>query len=155
MNVTDLTVGRSVEEVIRVLDALQRDEALPVQLAEGRTHPRGVVMSIEALSERIPAYAKDLRLNLHSVLRRTELTGAQLAGNRWHGDCRAQCAYTCRCTRRGPLASERSSTQAARSAAAIMGMNNIYYRFLHMTSNKKYTTIRRTSPYECHSNARH
>ena len=28
--------------------------------------------------------------------------------------------------------------EAAKSAAAIMGMNNIYYRFLHLSSNEKY-----------------
>ena len=32
--------------------------------------------------------------------------------------------------------------EAAKGAAAIMGMNNIYYRFLHMTSNEKYRTMR-------------
>ena len=31
--------------------------------------------------------------------------------------------------------------EAAKGAAAIMGMNNIYYRFLHLTSNEKYSTI--------------
>jgi alkyl hydroperoxide reductase subunit D len=30
---------------------------------------------------------------------------------------------------------------AAKSAAAVMGMNNVYYRFLHLTSNEKYRTI--------------
>ncbi len=30
---------------------------------------------------------------------------------------------------------------AAKAAAAIMGMNNIYYRFLHLSSNEKYQTI--------------
>ena len=32
--------------------------------------------------------------------------------------------------------------EAAKSAAALMGMNNIYYRFLHLTSNEKYGTMR-------------
>jgi alkyl hydroperoxide reductase subunit D len=32
--------------------------------------------------------------------------------------------------------------EAAKSAAAIMGMNNIYYRFLHLSSNEKYKTMR-------------
>jgi alkyl hydroperoxide reductase subunit D len=31
--------------------------------------------------------------------------------------------------------------EAAKTAAALMGMNNIYYRFLHLTSNEKYRTI--------------
>jgi alkyl hydroperoxide reductase subunit D len=31
--------------------------------------------------------------------------------------------------------------QAARSAAAIMGMNNIYYRFLHLVEDAEYQTL--------------
>ena len=99
-------------------------------------------MSVEALSERIPAYAKDLRLNLQSVLRQTELTEQQLWGT----------AVTSAIVARNPdtlaavLDEARShlsaqALDAARSAAAIMGMNNVYYRFLHLTSNEKYSTI--------------
>ena len=32
--------------------------------------------------------------------------------------------------------------EAAKSAAAVMGMNNIYYRFLHLSSNPNYQTMR-------------
>ena len=32
--------------------------------------------------------------------------------------------------------------EAAKGAAAIMGMNNVFYRFLHLTSNEKYRTMR-------------
>ncbi len=31
--------------------------------------------------------------------------------------------------------------EAAKAAASVMGMNNIYYRFLHLSSNEKYSTI--------------
>ncbi|HOK48479.1 MAG TPA: carboxymuconolactone decarboxylase family protein, partial [Bryobacteraceae bacterium] len=31
--------------------------------------------------------------------------------------------------------------RAAKAAAAIMGMNNVYYRFLHLVNNEKYSTI--------------
>jgi lipoyl-dependent peroxiredoxin subunit D len=31
--------------------------------------------------------------------------------------------------------------EAAKGAAAIMGMNNVYYPFLHLTSNENYRTI--------------
>ena len=31
--------------------------------------------------------------------------------------------------------------KAAKTAAAIMGMNNIYYRFVHLTSQKDYATM--------------
>jgi lipoyl-dependent peroxiredoxin subunit D len=32
--------------------------------------------------------------------------------------------------------------ETAKGAAAIMGMNNIFYRFLHLSSNEKYRTMR-------------
>ena len=32
--------------------------------------------------------------------------------------------------------------EAAKGASAVMGMNNIFYRFLHLTSNEKYATLR-------------
>ena len=32
--------------------------------------------------------------------------------------------------------------EAAKGAAAIMGMNNIFYRFVHLSSNEKYATLR-------------
>ena len=31
--------------------------------------------------------------------------------------------------------------EAAKSAAAVMGMNNIYYRFQHLAKNPKYATL--------------
>lgn len=33
------------------------------------------------------------------------------------------------------------AVQGAKAAAAIMGMNNIYYRFQHLAENEKYSTI--------------
>ena len=33
------------------------------------------------------------------------------------------------------------AADAARTAAAIMSMNNVYYRFLHLTDNEKYKQI--------------
>jgi len=99
-------------------------------------------MSIEALSERIPAYAKDLRLNLQSVLRQTELTEQQLWGTAVTSAIVAHNADTLAAViedARSHLSAQ--ALEAARSAAAIMGMNNVYYRFLHMTSNEKYATI--------------
>ena len=99
-------------------------------------------MTIEALSERIPSYAKDLRLNLQNVLRQAELTEQQLWGT--------AVASAIAGRNRDLLAAVLEDAQqhltpqsldAARSAAAIMGMNNVFYRFLHLTSNDKYSTI--------------
>jgi alkyl hydroperoxide reductase subunit D len=99
-------------------------------------------MTLESLVESTPAYAKDLRLNLSSLLRQTELTEQQIWGTA------VACAIAARNQRLlEALAAEaqtRLSPQAldaAKTAAALMGMNNIYYRFLHLTSNTKYATM--------------
>jgi lipoyl-dependent peroxiredoxin subunit D len=99
-------------------------------------------MSIEQLAERIPAYAKDLKLNLTSVLRQAEMTERQTWGTA------VAAAVASRNTEvtaailgeaRAHLTPE--AFEAAKSAAAIMGMNNVYYRFMHLTDNEKYRTM--------------
>ena len=40
-------------------------------------------MSFETFLESIPAYAKDIKLNLTAVLRQTELNAQQLWGRHW------------------------------------------------------------------------
>jgi len=99
-------------------------------------------MSIEALLERVPAYAKDLKLNLGGLLRQPELTQQQLWGTA------VACAIAARNADvlKAVLADASAqltpvALEAAKSAAAIMGMNNVYYRFLHLTPNEKYKTI--------------
>lgn len=99
-------------------------------------------MSLDDLLQTIPEYAKDLKLNLSSILRQTELTPQQLWGTS------VASAHACG---HGPLLAailaeaakniDPSVIEAAKSAAAIMGMNNIYYRFLHLAHHEKYTTI--------------
>jgi lipoyl-dependent peroxiredoxin subunit D len=99
-------------------------------------------MSVELLLESIPAYAKDIKLNLSAVLRQTELTPQQLWGTA------LACAIASRNTALLKAVSAESGThlseqafEAARTAAAIMSMNNVYYRFLHLTDNAKYKDI--------------
>jgi alkyl hydroperoxide reductase subunit D len=101
-------------------------------------------MTLDALIETIPAYAKDMKLNFSSVVRsQTDLSEQQLWGTI------VACAMASRNEDLTATALEEAqshlSTQAfeaAKSAAAVMGMNNIYYRFLHLTSNEKYATMR-------------
>lgn len=98
-------------------------------------------MSIEQLADRVPAYAKDLKLNLGTVLRQTELTEQQLWGTAVACSIASRNAEVMSAvlaeaqTHLSPAAFE-----AAKSAAAIMGMNNVYYRFLHMVEGEKYRT---------------
>ncbi|MGH9631699.1 MAG: carboxymuconolactone decarboxylase family protein [Bryobacteraceae bacterium] len=99
-------------------------------------------MTLESLAENIPGYAKDLKLNLSSVLRQSELTEQQSWGT----------AAACAIAARNPDLAETvlleaqlhlspQALEAAKIAAAIMGMNNVYYRFLHLTTNERYATI--------------
>ncbi len=101
-------------------------------------------MSLDALMDTLPSYAKDLKLNYSSVIRQqTDLTEQQLWGTV------VACAMASRNEDLTAIALEEAAKhltekalEAAKGASAIMGMNNIYYRFLHLSSNEKYATMR-------------
>jgi len=101
-------------------------------------------MTLDALMDTLPAYAKDMKLNFSSVVRgQTDLNEQQLWGTI------VACAMACRNEELTATALEEAAShlspqafEAAKSAAAVMGMNNIYYRFLHLSSNEKYGTMR-------------
>lgn len=90
-------------------------------------------MSIDALKDGLPDYAKDIKLNLSSLLSEETLTVQQ----RW-GTFLA-CALAGRnaaLTRAVAADAARhlspEAMQAAKAAAAIMAMNNVYYKFTGM-----------------------
>jgi alkyl hydroperoxide reductase subunit D len=97
-------------------------------------------MSIDTLRQALPAYAKDLSLNLSSLANETVLTEQQKWG------CIIASAYAVgvgtviRALNDGNPLSEEAAT-AAKAAAAIMGMNNVYYRSLHLMKNREYSTL--------------
>ena len=101
-------------------------------------------MNFDTLMDIIPAYAKDLKLNFSSVVRQqTELNEQQAWGTV------VASAIASRNQQFIQAALEEAAThltpealEASKAAAAIMGMNNIFYRFLHLTSNEKYGTMR-------------
>jgi alkyl hydroperoxide reductase subunit D len=100
-------------------------------------------MSLDHLREKIPAYAKDLSLNLSSLAGETLLTdqqkwGAFLASAYAVGVPSVIRAVEDHVTAHG--LSEEAKT-AAKSAAVIMAMNNVYYRALHLLSNGEYRTL--------------
>ncbi len=98
--------------------------------------------AIEALLDTVPAYAKDLRLNLGNLLRQPELTQQQLWGTAVASAIAARNLKLVRAVLEDAAAQlSPEALEAAKSAAAIMGMNNVYYRFLHLTENDKYRTI--------------
>jgi len=99
-------------------------------------------MSIEALKSRIPEFAKDVRLNLSS-LAGDESLGTQ---TKW-GLLLASAIATRNAEVAAAIGAEAAAhlspeaAQAARAAASIMAMNNVYYRFVHLASNKEYGTL--------------
>lgn len=90
-------------------------------------------MSLEALRNRLPEYAKDLKLNLGSLATEPVLNQQQLAGTFVASAIASRNAEVTRAivAEFGPRLSPEALT-AAKAAAAIMGMNNVYYRFTHL-----------------------
>jgi alkyl hydroperoxide reductase subunit D len=100
-------------------------------------------MSLDALRETLPAYAKDLSLNLSSLANETMLSDQQkwgcfLASAYAVGQRSVVSAVESAATAAGLTA---EAATAAKAAAAIMGMNNVYYRSLHLLSNPEYRTL--------------
>lgn len=103
-------------------------------------------MTLDALRGHLPDYAKDLKLNLESVLSESGSQG--LDGKQIRAIALA-CAIA---GRHAPLvaametfAAEQLSPEemnGARAAAAIMAMNNIYYRATHLIHNDEYGKLR-------------
>jgi lipoyl-dependent peroxiredoxin subunit D len=112
----------------------------PIEFSGERT-----MTSLDTLRDSLPDYARDLRLNLGSVLAPTGapgLTERQI----WAVALAAAIA-----SRHVPLARTietlagphvtPADVNAARAAAAVMGMNNIYYRFLHLVEDEEYKQL--------------
>jgi len=103
-------------------------------------------MNLNDLKARLPDYAKDLRLNLDSVLGEA---GAPGLNARQIAIIALASAIA---SRHAPLTAAIRSrfsdvlsdveADGARAAAAIMGMNNIYYRFVHLIGDEEYGKLR-------------
>ena len=99
-------------------------------------------MSLESLKDSLPDYAKDLKLNLSSLARETVLDdqkkwGAFLSAAHATGDPVTLNAITAEVE--GKLSPE--ALTAAKAASAIMGMNNVYYRFVHLVKSPDYQSL--------------
>jgi alkyl hydroperoxide reductase subunit D len=100
---------------------------------------------LELIRESLPDYARDLKLNLGSVL---TSAGAPGLNERqiWAVALASAIASRNVAFARGIEAAagehlDAAHLQAARAAAAIMGMNNIYYRFLHLVEDAEYQAL--------------
>lgn len=99
-------------------------------------------MSFDVLKSRLPDYAKDLRLNLGSIATISSLTPQQLWGTALATAIAARNPDVIRAVEAeaGDKLSDQART-AARSAAAIMAMNNVYYRFTHLAKHPDFLTM--------------
>jgi alkyl hydroperoxide reductase subunit D len=101
--------------------------------------------TLDSIRDAIPDYARDLKLNLGSVLATTGapgLTDKQI----W-----AVALASAIASRNVPFTRDIEALAAAhldaayingvRAAASIMGMNNIYYRFLHLVEDPEYAQM--------------
>jgi alkyl hydroperoxide reductase subunit D len=99
-------------------------------------------MPLKAFAESLPEYAKDIRLNLTSIL------SDQLLGEERKSGLLLSCAHGSGYkplidAAEAEVAGKLTDTQAnaARGAAALMAMNNVYYRFVHLVANPEYGTM--------------
>lgn len=98
--------------------------------------------TLKAIQDSLPEFAKDIKLNLSNLENDIYLSKQQLWGTL------LACALA---TKNKVLANAISnsaeeylspeSINAARIAATLMAMNNVYYRFVHTASNKEYSQI--------------
>lgn len=102
-------------------------------------------MTIEQLKNKLPDCAKDIKLNLSTVLREEE--SQELSFKQIYSIALA-CSYT---TQNQELIDVLSSEakqylsdkeiEATKASAIIMAMNNVYYRFTHSISDRSFSSM--------------
>ena len=99
-------------------------------------------MSLKQFADTLPDYAKDLRLNLGSLLSDQTLADQRKYGLLLacaHGTGYRPIVAAAEAEIEGKLTEQ--AANAARASAAVMAMNNVYYRFVHLASNPEYGTL--------------
>lgn len=112
-----------------------------MQLEAGRIHSESMKMeTLAMLRDRLPEAAKDIKLNMQAVLS----AGALSTGQRWG------VAVACALAAQNPELSRAIIAEARReagdaviedavAAAALMSMNNVFYRFRHSIGKAEYS----------------
>ena len=107
-----------------------------------RTGARSPHTDKDTLKSALPDYAKDLKLNLSSLAAEPSLSEQQRAGTFVASALasRSPVVTEALVAEFGPKLSP-AALEAAKAAASIMAMNNIYYRFVHLVSAADYKTL--------------
>ncbi len=102
-------------------------------------------MSIKELKSALPDYAKDIKLNLGSVLTEEGSAGlsqSQIAMIALGSAFATKDRFLIQgITESAETVLSEDEIDAVKSATTIMAMNNIYYRFTHLVSDKSYGTM--------------
>jgi alkyl hydroperoxide reductase subunit D len=99
-------------------------------------------MTFSDLAKTLPDYAKDQRLNVSSLIAEQLLSDQQKWGT--FVACAHACGYKPLVDAVEAEAADKLTPEAlnaARAAATVMAMNNIYYRFTHLASRPDYRTL--------------
>lgn len=102
-------------------------------------------MSIKQIKNQLPDYAKDIKLNLSSIM--TADGAPDLTQKQIYAIALASAFATKHSNLISALLNEttphlaENEVNAAKSAATIMAMNNIYYRFIHLVNDKSYASL--------------
>jgi lipoyl-dependent peroxiredoxin subunit D len=99
-------------------------------------------VTIQTLRDQLPEYAKDLKLNLGNLANETVLNEVQKAGTFIATAIASRNPEVIEAViaEFGPKL-DAVTLNAAKAAAAIMGMNNVYYRFLHLADSEDYSKL--------------
>ena len=102
-------------------------------------------MSLQQVKDELKDYARDTRLNLESVLSEEGSPGLTIE------QIRSIALASAYATKSGAVidalsndpefSMEPTSKEAAKAAATIMGMNNVYYRFLHLVEDEEFSKL--------------
>ena len=96
-------------------------------------------MSLQHLKDRLPEHAKDIKLNLGSLATEPALSEKQRAGAfiaSALGARNPEVAAAIIAEFAPKL--DAKELAAAKAAATVMAMNNVYYRFLHLVESEEY-----------------
>lgn len=94
---------------------------------------------LDAIKDRIPDYAKDIRLNLDAVVARSSLPPEDALGVALAAAFASKSAPLIEAFRANTPAAE---ANAALTAAALMGMNNVWYPFIEMAADEELKSVR-------------
>jgi alkyl hydroperoxide reductase subunit D len=96
---------------------------------------------VASIKELIPDYAKDIRLNLDGTIVRSSLEGNDAVGVALAAAFAAKCRTIVELIRSAGVLSP-EEVNGAQTAAALMGMNNVWYPFVEMAEDADLKTQR-------------